>query len=479
MWKVQGKPSIVTSSTQVTLCTFVTLVQIPIWRTSAPYGRVEGGTLNHSRVAKASTAVLAATTAFGIATTTTADAHGAPAPKTVSPTPGAKAPGSGSYTVVRGDTLSAIAHRLGVSVASLAQANSLSNPNRIFVGQRLTVPSSGGATTVTSTPNQASSAATSTYTVARGDTLGAIAKRFGTSVAALASANGISNPNRIWVGQQLTIPSASGSQASPAQPATPAHTVSTQAPAAQGSSTQAPSAQASGSASTPASSSYTVAQGDTLSSIARKLGTTVAQLAKANGIANPNRIYPGQKLITPSGSTSATSTAAATATKTSSGSVPKTFLGYTYSDSVNAAANNNKASLDSANVPGRAAMQNMVREVAVQMGVDPALALAHAYTESGFNAKAVSPANAVGVMQVIPSSGTWASQLVGRQLNLLDPHDNVVAGVAIIRWLQTHASSVDEGIAGYYQGLGGVRKYGMKSDTIAYVNKVKAAMARF
>lgn len=427
--------------------------------------------MNHSRVAKASTAVLAATTAFGIATTTTADAHGAPAPKTVSPTPGAKAPGSGSYTVVRGDTLSAIAHRLGVSVASLAKANSLSNPNRIFVGQRLTVPSSGGATTVTSTPNQASSAATSTstYTVARGDTLGAIAKRFGTSVAALASANGISNPNRIWVGQQLTIPSASGSQASPAQPATPAHTVSTQAPAAQ----------ASGSASTPASSSYTVAQGDTLSSIARKLGTTVAQLAKANGIANPNRIYPGQKLITPSGSTSATSTATATATKTSSGSVPKTFLGYTYSDSVNAAANNNKASLDSANVPGRAAMQNMVREVAVQMGVDPALALAHAYTESGFNAKAVSPANAVGVMQVIPSSGTWASQLVGRQLNLLDPHDNVVAGVAIIRWLQTHASSVDEGIAGYYQGLGGVRKYGMKSDTIAYVNKVKAAMARF
>lgn len=82
-------------------------------------------------------------------------------------------------------------------------------------------------------------------------------------------------------------------------------------------------------------------------------------------------------------------------------------------------------------------------------------------------------------MQVIPSSGQWASQLVGRNLDLLDPYDNVVAGVAIIRSLQSSAANLDQGIAGYYQGLGGVRKYGMRPDTVAYVAKVKAAMARF
>lgn len=434
--------------------------------------------MNHSRVAKASTAVLAATTAFGIAATTTAEAHGAQTPKSVSPTPGSKALGAQSYTVARGDTLSAIARRLGVSVSSLAKANSIANPHRIFVGQRLVVPSSASA--AQATPAPAHTPATSTYTVARGDTLGSIAQRFGTSVAALASANGIANPNRIWVGQHLRIPSANSSAPTTqpqAQPATQplASQPSQKQPSQSTPTTPAPSPST---AQTPqAPTSYTVAQGDTLSSIARKLSTSVAQLAKANGIANPHRIYPGQKLIVPSANSAAPSTGMST--QKSSGSIPKTFLGYTYSDEVNAAANNNKASLDATNVPGRAAMQQMVREVATQMGVDPALALAHAYTESGFNARAVSPANAVGVMQVIPSSGAWASQLVGRQLNLLNPHDNVVAGVAIIRWLQSHASNVDEGIAGYYQGLGGVRKYGMKSDTIAYVNKVKAAMARF
>ncbi len=82
-------------------------------------------------------------------------------------------------------------------------------------------------------------------------------------------------------------------------------------------------------------------------------------------------------------------------------------------------------------------------------------------------------------MQVIPSSGDWASQLVGRKLNLLDPYDNATAGVAIIRYLQTNASSKDQGIAGYYQGLGGVRKYGMYPDTKNYVAKVKAAQANY
>ncbi len=77
----------------------------------------------------------------------------------------------------------------------------------------------------------------------------------------------------------------------------------------------------------------------------------------------------------------------------------------------------------------------------------------------------MSPANAIGTMQVIPSSGEWASDLVGRKLNLLDPYDNATAGVAIIRQLVRTSSDLDYAIAGYYQGQYSVSQYGMYEDT--------------
>ena len=90
-------------------------------------------------------------------------------------------------------------------------------------------------------------------------------------------------------------------------------------------------------------------------------------------------------------------------------------------------------------------MQAKVAATARAMGVDPALAQAVAFQESGFNHAVVSPANAIGTMQVIPSSGEWASELVGRQLNLLNPDDNVVAGVAILRALVAQRAGPADG----------------------------------
>ena len=100
-------------------------------------------------------------------------------------------------------------------------------------------------------------------------------------------------------------------------------------------------------------------------------------------------------------------------------------------------------------------MQALVDRDGADMGVDPALAQAVAYQESGFNHTSVSPANAIGTMQVIPTSGEWASQLVGRELNLLDPKDNVTAGVAILRSCCGRGDP-STAIAGYYQGLSSV-----------------------
>lgn len=107
---------------------------------------------------------------------------------------------------------------------------------------------------VSSAPIQAP--ATSTYTVQSGDTLSSIAAKFGTNYQALASLNGISNPNLIYVGQVLRV---------------------------------------NGSAST-GSVYYTVRAGDNLSAIASRYGTSYQSIASLNGLANPNLIYAGQTL---------------------------------------------------------------------------------------------------------------------------------------------------------------------------------------
>ena len=100
------------------------------------------------------------------------------------------------------------------------------------------------------------------YIVKKGDTLSGIASKYGTTYQVLASYNGISNPNLIGVGQAIKIPNG-----------TMSHITNT------------------------SSRTYIVKSGDTLSSIAKKYGTTYQKIAKDNNISNPNKIYPGQKLI--------------------------------------------------------------------------------------------------------------------------------------------------------------------------------------
>ena len=126
--------------------------------------------------------------------------------------------GSSTYVVQAGDYLSLIAQRFGVTVAAILAANNISNPNLLFVGQVLTIPGGGGTTNPTPVPTSGNPPPTSTpapstggsYTVQRGDTLSAIARRFNVTLQALMSANNISNPNLIFVGQVLTIPGAGG-----------------------------------------------------------------------------------------------------------------------------------------------------------------------------------------------------------------------------------------------------------------------------
>ncbi len=346
-----------------------------------------------------------------------------------------------TYTVVSGDTLYSISSRHGVSLSTLLKANGIAASSTIYPGQQLKL--SGGSTPA-STPagSPAGNATASTYTVKSGDTLSGIAARNGMGLSVLMKANGLSSTATIHPGQTLKL---------------------------SGNTTVAPAS--SGSSADSTVQSYTVKSGDTLYGIASRNGISLASLLQANGFSETATIHPGQTLkLSGSG---------ASAAPAEDDLVPNTFLHYTYPDHIVRDANENKRALLNAGVPSRSQMQAIIADTARQMGVDPSLALAHAFTESSFNHASVSPANAIGAMQVIPSSGDWASDLVGRKLNLLDPHDNATAGVAIIRQLQRTAGSFDIGVAAYYQGLGGVQRNGMKPDTKDYVAKVKNYMKRF
>ncbi|WP_034647995.1 lytic transglycosylase domain-containing protein [Cellulomonas sp. HZM] len=355
-----------------------------------------------------------------------------------------------SYTVRPGDTVSHIAARTGTSVAAIARASSLSDVSRIQVGQVLTIPSHA---TSSGSPHESSTTTRTPakkYTVRSGDTVSAIAHAHGTTVAKIVALNDLDARAFIRVGQVLTL-SKAGATTSTTTGTSSRTTTST----------------------TARTATYTVRAGDTVAAIAQRYGTTVAKIVAANHLDARALIRIGQHLTIPG------ATASSTTKDTPKNLVPSSFAGRTYSASVVGAANQNKATLLARGVPSKAAMQAKVVATAKRLGVDPALAQAIAFQESGFNHTSVSAANAIGVMQVIPSSGEWASDLVGRRLDLLDPDDNVTAGVAILRSLVRTAPDLPSAIAGYYQGAASVRKNGMFADTRRYVANVQTLMTRF
>lgn len=147
------------------------------------------------------------------------------------------------YVVKSGDSLWAIARRYHTTVKALARANGIVNPALIYVGEVLVIPTGGDTGTGESTQ----------YTVVPGDTLWAIAKRYSTTVDAIAKANKLENANLIYPGEVLRIPTGK--------------------------------------------TRYTVKKGDTLSGIAKRYGTTVKALVRANGIQNPDLIHVGEVLV--------------------------------------------------------------------------------------------------------------------------------------------------------------------------------------
>jgi len=180
----------------------------------------------------------------------------------------------GRYRVNSGDTLGKIAQRHGVSVSSIKSANNIKG-STIMAGQTIRIPGTSGS----GTGDTSNSTAMVKYKVRSGDSLGAIAGRYGVSVASIKNANNLKT-STIMVGQTLTIPGGSG----------------------RGYSSLA--------ASTPVK--YKVKNGDTLGGIAVRHGVSVASIKSANSLKG-STIRVGQTLNIPNGKSVAKDSTGSTA----------------------------------------------------------------------------------------------------------------------------------------------------------------------
>lgn len=332
-------------------------------------------------------------------------------------------PAAASDTIVvqAGDTLSAIAVRNGVSIERLVELNRLSDPNRIYAGQTLRLRGSRGeAAQHTAAPRRHD------HLVAAGETLTGIAQRYGTTINALASANHIANPSRIFAGQTLRIPGSAPAQRSPSSRAS------------------APRA-----AARSRSVAYSVQPGDTLTGIAARFGTSVAAIAQANRILNPSYVRAGDVLRIP--------------IARGDGSRPRTSR---------AAMPPSMASL----VASRRSIGAIIAQEARRYGVPIAFAQAVAWQESGWQPGVRSYAGAVGVMQLLPATADWVgSTMLGQDLDIHDTRHNVRGGVRLLRhYLDRYGGDKARALAAYYQGQTAVDRYGIFSVSRPYIASIQA-----
>ena len=320
----------------------------------------------------------------------------------------------------------------------------------------------------------ASASASFAHVIAPGESLASVAAADGLSVSALAAANGISSDSLLSAGATLQIPPQGVAVTAAPSTAVPSADPAVD-PDGDGDTDGAPASASAGpstasvavpTAASP-SGSYLVAPGDTLSAIAVRYGTTVDQLAAANGL-NPAGFLISGTSITLSGSGASgpstqyvSSSAPASTSPASSATVSSSAGAQPTPETVSAAD---------------------VGSVAAANGVSPSLAEAIGYQESGFNNGLVSSSGATGVMQIEP--GTWnyiGQNLAGPPpLSPTSAQDNIRGGVLLLRSLLNQAGG-DPALAaaGYYQGLQSVRQNGMYADTQQYVANVLALRQRF
>ena len=322
---------------------------------------------------------------------------------------------AGTRVVERGETLSGVARSVGVPVDDLARANGITDVHRVRAGRRLVIPGAAPPATVA-----AAVAPSATVEVARGQTLSALARSLGVGLDELARANGITDVHRVRAGRRLVLPAATGAPAAVVAPVVPA--------------------------AVPAPRSVEVGRGQTLSAVARSVGVTVKELARANGIRNVHRVRAGQRLVVPAGAASAAS-------------VPEALRA----------------------LPDRLVLLPLFDAAARDFGIPADLFKAMTWQESGWRNDRVSSTNALGIGQLMPATIAFVNGVLLRaQLDPGRPEDNIRMSARFLAYLlHQNAGDVPRALASYYQGLASVRSRGPLPETLRYVANVLALREKF
>jgi LysM repeat protein len=316
-------------------------------------------------------------------------------------------------------------------VGELVTWNRIENPSLIQVGQRIVLaPPPAVAPASPASPPPA--AARVVHVVRAGDTLWDIGVRYGTSVAALAAANRLSNPSFIRVGQAIAIP---GTAAAPG----PAPSVAT------------PAAPASPAATTTV---HVVQRGETLWVISARYGVTIGAIVDANRLADPSFIRTGQRLTIP------TAGSAPAAAPTPSTGLPPAMA---------------------ALVAARSAARDLLLAAAREFGVSPAFVQAVAWHESGWQPGAVSFAGAVGLMQLMPSTADWVGDTMLHEAAAInDARWNARAGTRLLAfYLARYDGNKAKTLAAYFQGMTSVETAGILPSSQAYIGSILSLEAMF
>lgn len=279
----------------------------------------------------------------------------------------------------------------------------------------------------------ATAGAPAVITIRPGDTLWDLARKHDTTVAALQELNSLPGNGTIYAGDRLRI--AAGAPG---------------APAARNGERR-----------------HLVTTGDTLGGLAVRYGVSASAIAAANQLPN-STIQLGRRLTIP-GAAGGPHLA----------SVPTSNAGVRVPDSVRQSVAQHRATLAARSHPSKAQVRQLVAATARRYGVDPSLAVAVAYHESGFQQRVVSGVDAIGVMQVLPSTGRVLGQQHGRTFDLLKAQDNITAGVLLLRQLTRSTGSDNAALAGYYQGLGSISRRGVLPQTLDYQRNIAVLRERF
>ena len=293
------------------------------------------------------------------------------------------------------------------------------------------------------------------YRVRPGDTLTAIAQNHGMSVAVLERLNRLAPGDTLLAGSVLRLPRAAG-----------------------------------------AVQRYTVRPGETLTGIAARYGTTAGAIARASGRQVEQTLVIGTVLNVPGAKQTAIPARAEVSTTRPGDSLSAIAMRYGVSLGALAALNHLRLerplwvgvrlklpAQTLAHATGafdRSTVRGSLVYWANHYGVDPRLATALAWMESGFNNSLVSPVGAVGVMQITPDTWDYVEQvlLLGQQV----PHDadgNVRVGVAFLAHLLRQFDGDERlALAAYYRGPAAVRRYGVGPETRRYVANVLALRSR-